>query len=96
MDTIITIALIFVGVYLFFNKLLPLILKFWIAKKMKEFGNNGGSTFYGTWGSAGQNSAGQTQQQPKEGEIHIEKNATPQKKVNSNVGDYVDYEEVKE
>lgn len=103
MDAIIIIALIFAGIYLFFNNLLPLILRFWIAKKMKEFGNKGGSasgfggsTFYGTWGSTSQYKQAQNQQQPKEGEVHIEQNATSQKKVNTNVGDYIDYEEVKE
>lgn len=74
-----------------------MLLRYWILKKQKEFQQNGtmgGFTFKQyNWG-AGQNRS--TQTEVREGEIKVERNASTEKKVSGKVGDYVDYEEIKE
>lgn len=81
-----------------------LFFRWWLLKKQKEFQQNRGSAsgpFYSrtyTWG-AGNNNRSQDQdsrsRSSKEGEIHVDKTIQNHKKVNSKVGDYVDFEEIK-
>lgn len=79
-----------------------LLLKYWVRKKQREFSqqfgqgaNPGGFYKQYTWG-ARQAPGNDRQQKPKEGEVKIEQTAsTKPKKVSKEVGDYVDYEEIK-
>lgn len=80
-----------------------LLLRYWIRKKQREFSQNfgqgasqGGSTFRQyTWGNGANNP--RSSEKPREGEVKIEQTASAKpKKVNKNVGDYVDYEEIKQ
>ncbi len=74
-----------------------IMLRSWLRKKQREFQENGGQTggFYRTytWGTGTRNA----EQKPKhEGDITIKQTKANVKKVNSNIGDYVEYEEYKE
>ena len=83
---------IIVGFYLF-GLLGRLFLNYWIRKKQREFaeGNGGFSRTY-TWGTG----FGRSNRPKPEGDVTVQQTADARKKVNRNVGDYVDYEEVKE
>lgn len=90
------IFFIIVGFYLF-GLIGRLLLRHWVMKKQKEFqqnGNAGGYTFKQyTWGTGADRTS---QRATREGEIKVEKTAGTHKKVSKQVGDYVDYEEIKE
>ena len=83
---------IIVGFYLF-GLLGRLFLNYWIRKKQREFAEGGGgfSRTY-MWGTG----FGRRSRPKPEGDVTVRQTASAQKKVNRNVGDYVDYEEVKE
>lgn len=60
------------------------------ARKMEQ----GGATFRGfTWSSGGSSNH---KTEKKEGEVRVERKVQVEKKVNKQVGEYVDYEEVDE
>lgn len=68
-----------------------LLLGYWIRKKQREFGEGGFSRTY-TWG-ARRNAP----ERKPEGDVTVSRTqASPEKKINGNVGDYIDYEEIKE
>lgn len=68
-----------------------LLLGYWIRKKQKEFGGGGFTRTY-TWGGRREASG-----RKPEGDVTVSRTqASPEKKINRNVGDYVDYEEIKE
>ncbi|MDD3108410.1 MAG: DUF4834 family protein [Alistipes sp.] len=87
---ILTVLLsIFVIIYL--TGLLGRILfSYWIRKKQREMGLDPSGGF--SWGVRGSRERPRTQ---AEGDITVQKAQTQAKKINKNVGDYVDYEEVK-
>lgn len=69
----------------------------WVRKKQREFENGNGSTYSRTysWGSArarDRESGGRSAR--PEGEVSIQQTHASEKKVNKNIGDYVEYEEV--
>lgn len=68
--------------------LLPIILRWWIEKKQREFASQfgGGQSYGGSSRASSRNSA-------REGEIKVQQTASKEKKVNSRVGDYVEFEE---
>jgi len=69
-----------------------LLLGHWIRKKQREFGEGGFSRTY-TW-STGRRDASERK---TEGDVTVSRTqASPEKKINRDVGDYVDYEEIKE
>lgn len=83
---------IIVGFYLL-GLLGRLALSYWIRKKQREFaegGSPGGFSRTYAWG-------GRRSPRPRpEGDVSVQQTeASPQKKINKNVGDYVDYEEIK-
>lgn len=82
-----------VGLYLF-GLISRLLLRSWIRSKQKEFEQGGG--FYGRTYSWGTGNRTREQEKRPEGEVTIQVPNTEEKKVNKNIGDYVDYEEVKE
>jgi hypothetical protein len=71
------------------------LLRRWIMRKQKEF-EQGGNPFFRTytWSSGSQT---RNDSQPKpEGKITVEQTRVTEKRVSGEVGDYVDYEEIKE
>lgn len=75
------------------------LFRYWINKKMRQMGGSqgGGFSFKG-WGNQQQQQQQQQryQERPRpDGEVKISKPATESRRVNSNVGEYVDFEEVK-
>lgn len=72
-----------------------LLLRRWIIRRQKEFEQNGGNPFFRTytWGAG----AHQQQSRQREGDVTVQQTAqSAEKKISREVGDYVDYEEVKE
>ena len=71
-----------------------LALGYWIRKKQREFaesGQAGGFSRTYTWGGR------KASRSRAEGDVTVQQTqASPRKKINKNVGDYVDYEEIKE
>lgn len=83
------------------------LLRWWLLRKQRQFAEqfgqdgqfsqNGGGFSYTSWGGQARNSHGTAdRQRKKEGEVRVEQTQAAQRKVNSNVGDYVEYEEVTE
>ena len=70
-----------------------LLLRRWIIRKQKEF-EQGGNPFFRTytWGGGGHS----RNAKPKpEGKVTVEQTRMTQKRVSGDVGDYVEYEEIK-
>ena len=77
------------GVYLI-SLLGRVFFSYWIRKKQREFSEGKGDFFRTyTWG--------RSNRPPKrpEGDITVSTTKQTEKKINKNVGDYVDFEEVK-
>lgn len=67
-------------------------LRFWIAKKQKEFASQFGDQFGGGGGGSRTSQA----RQEETGRVKVSVDESAHKtEVNKNVGDYVDFEEVK-
>lgn len=76
------------GIYLF-GLLGKVLLRYWIARQQQKFGEGAYTRTY-RWG------AGRTARTAKpEGDVTVQQARPAKKKINRNVGDYVDYEEVK-
>lgn len=75
------------------------LLGWWIMRKQRQFADQFGQGrgFTYTWGNK-QGAGGTNAKGPrnKEGEVHVQQTQASHKKVNRNVGDYVEYEEVVE
>ena len=71
------------------------LLRRWIMRKQKEF-EQGGNPFVRayTW-SSGNQTRNDSQRKP-EGKVTVEQTRVTEKRVSGEVGDYVDYEEIKE
>lgn len=65
----------------------PALLRWWIAKKQREFA--------GQFGTGGQQSGSysSTRRKAREGEISVQQTVPSKKKVSKDVGDYVEFEE---
>lgn len=98
MDTLLTVILFLVLFSYVFAKILPYLLKWFITRKLKDLGaQNGGNSkgFYTYTNFGGQSRQSPPQQeQTKEGEVHVNPANAP-KKVKENIGEYVDYEDIK-
>lgn len=81
------------------------LLRFWLERKIKQMqngqGGSKGNFYYKSWGgNAGRASGGfnsntsGSRSSKNEGDVTISKNGADTKRVNSKVGDYVDFEEV--
>ena len=81
------IFIIIIGFYLA-GMLGRWLLRYWITKKL---GN-----MQGFGGNPGGRNAERDGECRKEGEVHIDRRRASAKRVSSQVGDYVDYEEVKD
>ncbi len=74
-----------------------LLFRMWIRKIRKEFIGSGGNgpagSYYRqyTWGKSGEN----RKKEQKEGEVQVRAGNSPRQRINREIGDYVDYEEVK-
>lgn len=84
-----TVISILLGFYLigFIGRL---FLRFWIAKKVKDMQNGKGGGF---WTNAP--SSRSTSGTKKEGEITITSPGDNDRKIDSSVGEYVEYDEIK-
>ena len=99
--------LIFIGIVWLVGWAVRMLFRWWLARKVSEFnraagGAGQGTQGRGTWGTGGaRGNAGGTQNRSrggrKEGEVRVD-GADPAatKKVNREVGEYVDFEEVKD
>lgn len=71
------------------------LLRRWIMRKQKEF-EQGGNPFFRTYTwSSGSQPRNDSQRKP-EGKVTVEQTRVTEKRVSGEVGDYVDYEEIKE
>ncbi len=72
-----------------------ILLRWWLVRKQREFadqfGQDQGSAYAGDRRQDGADDA-----RKKEGEVRVEQAQATSKKVNRNVGDYVEYEEVQD
>lgn len=103
MDRILGVILsIFIGFWLL-GIVGRVLLKYWIVKKqrqmeqqMRDGGFSGGfQGFGGFYNGRAQSSAKQKSTSKPEGEITVEQREAHNKVVNKNIGEYVDYEEIK-
>ncbi|MDH7912618.1 DUF4834 family protein [Winogradskyella sp. SYSU M77433] len=84
--TILIILLIYFGIKILSRLFAPVLMRFVAKKAQEKFGQQFGGF---------QNQANQKQQQKsKEGETVIDKMPNQNKQSNSDVGEYVDYEEI--
>lgn len=97
MGWLITIILIIAAFY-FFKWLGKLLLFRWIERKQREFarqfGENGGGYTFKQYSWGGQGQKARNKERKPEGEVRIENVHPSPKRVNRNVGDYVEYEEI--
>ena len=79
---------IFIVIY-FLGIILKFLFKWWITRKMSQFGGAQG---------AGRSSRGEPGQsnKSKEGEVHVSQSTEDTHKVDKKLGEYVDYEEIKD
>lgn len=73
-------------------KLISYLLKYFIARKMKQF--TGGSSWEEFAGRGGRASSNDSSKK-REGEVTVTKVTETKKKVSNSVGDYIDFEDVK-
>jgi len=92
MEFILSFIVITVLAFYLFGVLGRALLGYWIRKKQQEFAQNGAGPFF-QWRSGG-NPQPRTAQ--REGEVTVEQTRVSQRKVKGGVGDYIEYEEVKE
>lgn len=93
-----TLLCIVLGVYLF-GKLFKLLFQLWLARKVKQFQQQGGGAnfrgFSSQGTSGGATSGRGTKEQTKEGEVHITNIGGEGRRIKDKVGEYVDFDEVK-
>lgn len=70
------------------------LLRRWIMRKQKEF-EQGGNPFFRAYTWSGNQTRNDSQRKP-EGKVTVEQTRVTEKRVSGEVGDYVDYEEIKE
>ncbi|MCC7332227.1 MAG: DUF4834 family protein [Flavobacteriales bacterium] len=91
MQLIRTIAIILIVYYSFkilFRVFFPLLIAYWANKKMQQFGHQQQNNF------SSQEEAKRFAKQ-KEGEVKIQSHSKSNNSNSDNLGEYVDYEEVK-
>lgn len=93
MEGFITFILIFFLIIWLLVRFAPYLLKWWIQKKIKNYGNGfGGTNFYTNYNNSNtQNNSDNY----REGEVYIKNGPKEEKIVDKGVGEYVDYEETK-
>ena len=91
MEFILSFIVIAVLVFYLFGILGRALLGYWIRKKQQEFAQNGGPFFQWRSGGNPRNNGNRP-----EGDIIVEQTQVHPRKVKGGVGDYVDFEEVKE
>lgn len=86
LKTFLTIVLVLLGLRLLAKLLAPYIMRSLAKKIEKRFEQN-----FGAFSEQGQ---GYNRSPEKEGSVHVTSKKEPQKKANTKVGDYIDYEEI--
>ncbi len=85
------------------------LLRFWLQRKIKQMQDNPGAGFGGNFSGGGFNFGGfsggfssnaggrgsQSQSHKKKGDVTIDRQNAEAKRVNTQVGEYVDFEEIK-
>ena len=92
MEFILSFIVITVLAFYLFGALGRALLGYWIRKKQQKFAQNGAGPFF-QWRSGGNPNP---RPERREGEVTVEQTRVSQRKVKGGVGDYVEYEEVKE
>ncbi len=92
MDFLGIIFLIIVGFYLL-GRVLRFAFRYWVAKKMTEFQQRGFGGFNG-YGEQ-QQQRGENKKRAKEGEVKISRAQTAERRIRDDVGEYVEFDEVK-
>ena len=97
MEAILTILFFIVAGFYLLGLVGRLVLRYWLQKKQREFAQNfgegqGGFTFKQyTWGRP---SGARSRRAKRTGEVRVEEMRHIEKRVNRNVGEYVEYEEI--
>ena len=102
METFLSVILIIIIGFYLVGKLLKIFVPIWIRKKMKDFeqgkgpfnnGGTGGANSQGAWSNFGNR---QSQESKKEeGDVTITKTKDEDRNINKEIGEYVDFDEVK-
>ncbi len=71
-----------------------ILMRYWIIRKQKEFAQGDGNPFFGTYGWRRGGPSDNARPKP-EGKVTVKQMHATQKRVNGDVGDYVEYEEIK-
>ena len=85
------IFFLLLGFYIF-GLLVKLIFRIWLVSRTKQFRQGGGASYRTYTRNTG---GGNVRGRRPEGAVTIEHNATPPRRINRDVGDYVAYEEIK-
>ncbi len=88
------VLLIILGFYVL-GKILKYVLPLWLAKKMRDFQAKGGGSFAGGFGGSEQRNNGGNRQKSREGEVKISRTEVKERRINDDVGEYVEFDEVK-
>lgn len=96
MDTLFTIILVTVLLFYLLRLVGRWALRYFIAKKQREFSERFSGNYGGGEYRRGQQGAQESEKKRKEGEVTVHHTERVEKKVSSSVGDYVDFEEVEE
>ena len=95
MDGILSVILFLIIGFYVAGLIGRVLLRRWIMRKQKEF-EQGGNPFFRTYTwSSGSQTRNDSQRKP-EGKVTVEQTRVTEKRVSGEVGDYVDYEEIKE
>lgn len=90
MEALLTFLFFLIAGFYLISLLGRVFFSHWIRKKQRQFSEGKGDFFRAyTWGQADRSS------KRSEGDITVSTTRQTEKKINKNVGDYVDFEEVK-
>ncbi|MFI3263378.1 MAG: DUF4834 family protein [Rikenellaceae bacterium] len=101
MEVFLTVVFFLVLFSYLFAKFLPYLLRWFISRKLKDLNKNGGTNGQYTYTNFGGNTRNTNtyseQQKTKEGKVYVKTTDSEKtsKKVSNNIGEYVDYEDVK-
>lgn len=90
MEALLTFLFFLIAGFYLISLLGRVFFSHWIRKKQRQFSEGKGDSFRAyTWGQTDRSS------KRSEGDITVSTTRQTEKKINKNVGDYVDFEEVK-
>ena len=104
METFLSVILIIIIGFYLVGKLLKIFVPIWIRKKMKDFeqgkgpfnnGGTGGANSQGAWSNFGNRNRQSQESKKEEGDVTITKTKDEDRNINKEIGEYVDFDEVK-